>query len=1129
MAGRTASVTATKVAGLQVQTSSQGIVIPLGWGRNRVKANLVWFGNFQAVASTTKTGGKGGGVKQTTYSYTGALIMAVGEGPITGIVTVYRDKDVLTLAQSGLSVALGTAGQAAWGWLSTYAPAQALGYDHTAYVYANNYPLDTSGSILNHSFEVDFSLAVGGGIVDANPADIVTDVLTNASYGVPGWQSGLLGSITDIHLYCLASGLFLSPVIDAQRRASDFLTELLQACNCEAFWSEGKLKFASYGDTAVTGNSVTWTPNLTPVYALGPDSIIPKSDGADPIQVDILDQAAAYNIQSVEFSDRTQQYNTNIAMAQDPANIALLGPLKNNVISLHEICDPKVAQAIVQLILQRNLYVRNTYTFDVPWNYALLEQMDLVTVSDVGLGLVNYLIRIKQIDDNNDDVRTIIAEDMIVGTSHAPLYSKQDVNPYTGNSSVSPGSVERNLLLWTESLANSYHTKTNIGPIDNSGGTTDPRGTNNATFVNCTAVNGLHSWSDAVNVVAGATYTVQRCFKVGPRKNARLQYGDVSGTNRIQIDVDVSAGVIVGFAAVGSGVLVGTPTLVSLGSGWWQATLTGYIPSMTSGLVTSIICDDSFNFTWTGSVSGNGMYVWGSGIEPGLIANPYVTTWGTIAGPMLINPPATLTNSDSQVWAAVSGGNPNWGGCNVLVSFDNVNYSQVGTITGPARYGNLRNALASHVDPDPSTTFQVDLGESYGSINPPTHADADSSNTLSMVGGELLAFGSSTLVSSYVYNLTYLRRGAVNSVIGAHVAGDPFVRLDTGVFHFPYLPVNIGQNVYVKFQSFNQYGGGLQDITTCATYSIIPIPTGSAAALSTDWAAVGTTFSSGGKSIPAIVITGKSGQMASDGQFFEYRVTGTTVWSSMGLSAPTTTRIEITSVTQSTSYDVSVRYQNNGVPGARYTIGTVTTGSITGYAPAVNDGDILVADSVVGSGKTYSIAASYPLGHIDINLVAAGGNGNFLIVGGGGKGGGGSINYYGGGAGGRSQKVTVAVVPGTTVITYTLGAHGAASTVTITGGAFTLTANPGADATTSASGAGGTATGGSTNTTGHAGGLTNSWDGGGSAPGFVDQTTNGQGGTAPGGGGAGAYYDTPTSSFIAALGSGAQIIITART
>ncbi|MDR3508439.1 MAG: phage tail protein [Caulobacteraceae bacterium] len=445
MGGKTASITSTKVAQLPVQTSALGLVIPLGWGVNRVKPNLIYYDDFNAVNHTTTSGGKGGGgVKNTTYTYTVTLVMALCAGPILGVPRIFLDKSVYTdgaktaLAQVGFSLATGARGQATWGYLTTHHPDKALGYSGLAYAYASGYALDSNASLPNHSFEVRFSTHVAG-LSDANPADILTDFLANSVYGVPGWGTGLIGDLTAYSTYCLAAGLLLSPLIDQQRSASDFVTELMLASNSNCYWSEGVLKVTPRGDTAVTGNGVTFAPSLAPVYALNDDSFIPASDGADPVTVDVLDQSDAYNIVQVEYLDRSNQYNTAIATAQDMANVAQFGRRKQDPTTIHSICDAAIAQAVAQLYLQKTLYVRGQYKFVIGWQYALLEPTDLVSITDAGLGLSNYLVRIIQIDDDEDTCRTITAEDMLVGAGHAPLYASASAAGAVINQSVDPG------------------------------------------------------------------------------------------------------------------------------------------------------------------------------------------------------------------------------------------------------------------------------------------------------------------------------------------------------------------------------------------------------------------------------------------------------------------------------------------------------------------------------------------------------------------------------------------------------------------------------------------------------------------------------------------------------------------
>ena len=67
-----------QVNSIRLNGSSQGLPVALGWGRNRVPGNLIWYGAFTATAQRTSQGGKGGpAMENTTYSYTAALVFAM--------------------------------------------------------------------------------------------------------------------------------------------------------------------------------------------------------------------------------------------------------------------------------------------------------------------------------------------------------------------------------------------------------------------------------------------------------------------------------------------------------------------------------------------------------------------------------------------------------------------------------------------------------------------------------------------------------------------------------------------------------------------------------------------------------------------------------------------------------------------------------------------------------------------------------------------------------------------------------------------------------------------------------------------------------------------------------------------
>lgn len=99
MGGKTTTISNSepRLGTLRIQTSMYGLAVRLMWGQPRVAGNLLWFGNFQAIAHTTtqEQGGKGGGgVRQvdTTYAYYAAAAMALGRGPIAGIASAWKGK-----------------------------------------------------------------------------------------------------------------------------------------------------------------------------------------------------------------------------------------------------------------------------------------------------------------------------------------------------------------------------------------------------------------------------------------------------------------------------------------------------------------------------------------------------------------------------------------------------------------------------------------------------------------------------------------------------------------------------------------------------------------------------------------------------------------------------------------------------------------------------------------------------------------------------------------------------------------------------------------------------------------------------------------------------------------------------
>lgn len=642
---------------MQISRAAYGDCIPLVYGRTRVPGTLIWYGDFKATphSDPNSSGGKGGGGGggSTSYTYSAALEIALCESPSTGSITVntvYADKTQTDTTTLAFTLKTGIDGTA-WSYLTSAHPGQAVPYDHTACIASSAFQLGSSAAMPNLTYELTgiapFSIAYG--TPDASAAAILSDYLTNVHHGAgfPYLDSNILSTGGQAwNSYCNAQGFFLSPAETTQRSASDFVNEICEITNSAPVWSAGKLKIIPHCDEAVNGvygaTGYSYVPAMSPIFDFDDNDFI-YAEGEMPIICKRKPPSQRYNKVRVEYLNRANQYNTDIAEASDAADIAANGERTMQTLTYHAITTSVVARRVAQLRLQRELYVVNTYTFKVRLDYCLLEPMDLVTITESETGLNRQLVRILSIEDDADDNLTITAEEVPVGNANAPIYNWDDAQGYAANYGIDPGPVAPPLM----------------------------------------------------------------------------------------------------FSA--------PPLLISTTAGGYEL-------------------------------------------------------WIAVAGPT----DASITST---------GVGSAWGGCTVWVSFDNTNYKKAGVIRAPARYGKLHSSLASHADPDSTNTLVVDLQNANMQILPGTTADADNARSLIFVDGEIMSYRDASLTGTNQYSLGYLRRGKYGSTIGAHSSNTDFARLDDRIFKIPFDDGNIGQTIYLKFTSFNIYGGAEQSLASVTAYS----------------------------------------------------------------------------------------------------------------------------------------------------------------------------------------------------------------------------------------------------------------------------------------------------------------------
>ncbi len=431
---------AANVAGFKIQTSVYGLPIPIVYGTARIPGNLI---HMPVTPTILPKKGKGINTKgaQSGDVYTAPIIVALCEGEIVDVGYVWRDKDQKVLfsayASAGYGLKKGTTGQTGW---ATLPSAQRLGYQSFAYVDHPTWPLPND-SLSSYSWEIKGFEIFGSGVVDASPADIIPDYLENAQYGV-GFPSARVGSLTQFQDYCAAFGLFCSPAYSDQQQARDQMNELLEISNTGAVWSDGVLKFVPYGDTAATAHGHTFTPNTTPVYDLVDNDYLGRGEGVDPIVVTRKSALECFNQVTVEYEDRDFDYNVSSVKAEEQSSLLAYGPRPMPTLSLHAIKDKAVAQQVAWIRLQREQNIRNTYRFKLGWRFVLLEPMDLVTLTDVGLGLSRTPVRITQVVElSNEEGIEITAEDWPFGTASATRYSTASNSGTSSNTNVDPGNT----------------------------------------------------------------------------------------------------------------------------------------------------------------------------------------------------------------------------------------------------------------------------------------------------------------------------------------------------------------------------------------------------------------------------------------------------------------------------------------------------------------------------------------------------------------------------------------------------------------------------------------------------------------------------------------------------------------
>jgi len=724
----------------------------------------------------------------------------------------------------------GAQGQAPYSFLTSSYPDAAFGYTNIATLLYEPMDLGMSSEIQENRFEVITPDVYGGGIQDCNPVQCIGRVLTDTTWGLgvgpvpfptasidnsadgtwggPASTPGQRSVAATAWNWFAAQSFFISPVIDGQDTAASTISKWLEAGMCAAFFSEGLLKLVPYGDTSAAANGVTWTAPSEYVVALDDTCFVAK-EGEDPVKISRVSAHDAWNVVQIQWDNRLNQYAPEVTQESDQGLINRWGERREDVQDYDFIHTVAAATFAANMRIKHNSYIRNTYEFTLPFTYSYLEPMDIVTLTtsslwaanlnNINLGIVDLPVRVTKIMDDPEKGLQVTCEDYPWGAHQPTLYNKQlgEAQP-PANAFSDPGNTEVVMFEATNALTGYQGDQIWIGALGTSSNwgscniwvaqvpdlplvsaTTTPADSVNVSTGTATAswsagntisVPGIYSFTVEVNSSPTVVETVLWASNTSSKPNGYLfRFDSRSGYNAGQIWV-LTAGV------------AGTEG---------TAETAANVSNLPAGTYT-VDC------SWS---TGGVMNIYVNGVWQMTLTDTTYTPTG-----------ATYYGYNSAV------GNPCPIGPSGGESGDD--YVCVGTITAPARLGELDSTFASHADPDTTDSLVVDLAENCAAWEAGTKTDADYGNTMTFVDGEIISYSALTYTNqSQITCGTYIRRGQMGSAISSHSSGGLVLRLDSAIFKYTYPAIWRGQTLSFKFQSVNFAGYMAQDLSTLTPVS----------------------------------------------------------------------------------------------------------------------------------------------------------------------------------------------------------------------------------------------------------------------------------------------------------------------
>lgn len=435
-----------KIEGLQSTVCEFGTPVPLLYGTCKISPNLICYQDFETREKRVTQ--KSGKSKSTTITYLYYVYaeLALGEGVIGAITKAWVGSECYTSLtalnansnNTGAGLALNTgADEKPTAYMSTHHPDIATGYEKLAYVYGRIFLGEDSASMPSYSFEVKGTLLADG--MDANPADIISDILTRIGLGsyidATSWKN--------YRLYCLEADLLISTPEKAfsdQKKAQEIIASLLELTNTYMFWSVNRFKFVPRDDIS----RGSWQPNREIIYDLDADELLEQNNGA-PVIFRRKESSEIYNYITVNFTNRANDYEDESVSYQDVKSIKTYG-IRSKSYDAKWFHTKERALKYAQIKTRQAQTECNQYTLKLPWKYCRLEPGDLIRITDEAIGITGQVAMVSEVTEAKDGLITVKALQRAPGNYSEAKYKVDNKYQYQ-NFNVEPGNTARPLFI----------------------------------------------------------------------------------------------------------------------------------------------------------------------------------------------------------------------------------------------------------------------------------------------------------------------------------------------------------------------------------------------------------------------------------------------------------------------------------------------------------------------------------------------------------------------------------------------------------------------------------------------------------------------------------------------------------